>query len=284
VPATTANRTPNQKAETLTGRPYITYSEVKAYQTCPLKWFFQYRERAEPKQVSSAMMLGSSVHAAVQTYFQAMLEAETTPSLDELMKAYKQHWDSEAHGIPVQYGKDQTADTLEATARRMLEHFLASPYAKPEGEIIGIEESFRVHLAEDLPDLAGRVDMVTHQNGQLVITDFKTARSMWCDETAEENGEQLVLYSQGCEPIAQELKATIRVRFVILTKAQKAPKIEAREVTIHPDRIDRSKAIIRQVFKAMQSGITYPVPSPMNCSGCPFTGRCERWHRGHKEP
>lgn len=271
-------RSPSQQAELLTGRPYLTYSEVKTFQTCPLRWHFAYVEKAKPEQLSSAMLLGSCVHAAVQAYFQAMLGADILPTIDQLMETYHKHWTEESDGIPIQYGKSQDAQTLEATAKRMLEQFIASPYAKPEGRIIGIEESFKVHLAEDLPDLAGRVDMLTYQNGQLVITDFKTARSMWADETAEDNGEQLILYAQGCASIARELSATIAIRFVVITKT-KEPKIEAREVTVNPDRIDRSKTIIRQVFQAMQNGVAYPNPSPLNCSGCPFQERCARWHQ-----
>lgn len=271
-------RTPNQEAELLTGRPYLSYSEIKTFQTCPLKWRFQYVDKARPEQLSSAMLLGSCVHAAVQAYFQAMLGADQLPTIHQLMETYRAHWKEESDGAPIQYGKSQDAQILEATARRMLEQFIASPYAQAQGEIIGIEESFKVHLAEDLPDLAGRVDMLTYHNGQLVITDFKTARSMWADETAEDNGEQLILYAQGCEPIARELSATIAIRFVVITKT-KEPKIEAREVTVNPDRIERSKIIIRQVFKAMHHGVVYPNPSPMNCSGCSFQRRCAEWHK-----
>jgi putative RecB family exonuclease len=273
-----AVRTPKQEAELLTGRPYLTYSEIKTFQTCPLRWHYQYVEKAKPEQLSSAMLLGSSVHAAVQMFFQSKLSAEQPPSIEQMMEAYRANWQRESDGIPIQYGKGQTVQSLEATARRMLERFLASIYAQPKEEIIGIEESFKVHLADDLPDLAGRVDMVTYANGELIVTDYKTARSMWAEETAEDHGEQLVLYSQGMEPIARELKATIRVQFVIITKA-KEPKLEAREVTINADRFDRSRAITRQIFKAMCRGTIYPNPSPMNCSGCSFQNRCAGWHR-----
>ena len=165
---------------------------------------------------------------------------------------------------------------MEATARRMLETFMASEHAKPAGQIIGIEESFRIKLADNLPDLAGRVDMITHANDELVVTDFKTARSMWADETAEDRGEQLILYAQGCEPIARELDAKVKLQFVIITKT-KEPKVEAIPISIDPNRMDRSKRIITQVFTAMQTGVTYPVPSPMNCATCPFKKRCEAW-------
>ncbi len=272
------NRSPNDVAQALTGRPHVSYSEIKTYQNCPLKWHFQYVEKAKPEQLSGAMLLGSCVHAALEAFYQAMLASEPLPSIDQLMTVYRNHWVQEAKDIPIQFAKGQDATTLEATARRMLETFLGGEFALPEGKIIGIEESFTVTLAHDLPDLAGRVDMITHNNGELIITDFKTARSIPTEEDAEDQGEQLILYAKGCEPIARELGATIRLRFVYISKT-KEPRIEAMEVTIDNSRVERTKAVARQVYRAMKNNVVYPAPSPITCSGCSFASRCRDWHR-----
>jgi len=267
---------PNDIALAMTGRPYMSYSEISTFQACPLKWQFQYVDKAKQEQLSSAMILGSAVHAAIQVHMESLMAHDRPLTVDGLMDSYREHWKKESGTAPIQYAKGQDSSTMEATARRMLETFMASEHAKPAGQIIGIEESFRIKLADNLPDLAGRVDMITHANDELVVTDFKTARSMWADETAEDRGEQLILYAQGCEPIARELDAKVKLQFVIITKT-KEPKVEAIPISIDPNRMDRSKRIITQVFTAMQTGITYPVPSPMNCATCPFKKRCEAW-------
>lgn len=282
--ATTTTRsqpTPNAVAQALTGRPYVTYSELRAFRSCPLKWSYQYVEKAPMEQLSGAMLLGTCVHAAIQRMLEASMAAERPPSIDEMMEAYRQKWKLESAGLPVQYARGQDAATSEALARRMVEAFLASDLARPPGEIIGIEETFRVILSKDLPDLAGRVDLVSLADSVLTVTDFKTARSIPTEDAPEEQADQLLLYSQGCQPMAESLDARIRLRFVYIGKT-KEPKVEALEVPADADRITRSKRIIRQVFEAMQTGITYPSPSPMNCTGCPFRRRCERWHEQGK--
>ena len=269
---------PNDIAEMLTGRPHVSFSEISTYQACPLKWQFQYVEKATPESVSAAMLLGSCVHEVIHRHFEGVMADEQTPAIDELMGVYQARWDNESQSIPVQFAQKQDAESMTATARRMIEQFLASPHARPEGEIIGLEEPFRVGLDPDLPDLAGTVDMITRHGDELVVTDFKTARSMWTEESADDHAEQLTLYSQGCRPIARNLEALIRLQFIVITKT-KEPKVEAFRVDVDEDRVRRSKAIIRQVFRAMQTGVVYPAPSLMGCSGCPFQRRCGAWHR-----
>ncbi len=267
---------PNEIAQALTGRPHLSYSEIRTFQACPLKWHFQYVEQAEPEQISAAMVMGSSIHAAIEHHLACVLASDETPSLDQLMEVYRNRWQEEATTVPLQFGRSDTAESLNATARRMLEQFQASSYANPEDQIIGIEEPMRIRLADDLPDLAARVDLITLKEGELTITDFKTARSMWNPDTAEEHAEQLVLYGHTSGPMARSLGASMQLRFVVLTKA-KAPKINELPIQANPNRVARSTAVIRQVFQAMQSGNVYPAPSAMSCTGCPFQKRCEAW-------
>jgi putative RecB family exonuclease len=269
---------PNDIAEAMTGRRHISYSEVRTFQSCPLRWHFHYVEKATPESVSSALLLGASVHAAVELHFQSLLDALPAPTLDQLMTTYREAWTRESADVPVHFPKSHDADGLEVTARRMLEQFQASPWSRPTGQIVGVEEEFRIHLAQDLPDLVGRVDMITHdaERNELVITDFKTARSMYTEEAADDQAEQLILYAQGCEPIARDLNATVRLQFIVVTKT-KEPKVEAVPVAVDASLIARTRMIIRRVFQAMQSGTVYPVPSQFHCTGCPHQDRCSNW-------
>ena len=269
---------PNEIAQAMTGRSHISYSEVRTFQQCPLKWRFQYVDHAKPEHISAALVLGSGVHAGVELHFESLLAATEPPTIDQMMASFQECWEKEAADLPVKYPKGQDAESTAATARRMFEEFIVSPLATPTGVIIGIEESFKVKLADDLPHLAGRVDMITHEpeSNTLIITDFKTARSVWSQGHAEEQAEQLILYAQGCEPIARQLGATIQLRYVVVTKT-KQPKVDSITVAYDSTRSQRSRSVIRRVFRAMSLGIAYPVTSPLNCSCCPFTSHCAVW-------
>lgn len=275
---------PNQRMKAITGRDYVTYSEVATFQKCPLQWKFRYVDGARPEEISAALVLGSGVHAAVEHHFQAILQAGVLPVLPELIQVFDACWDSETKELPVAFAKGQDRDISRATAQRMIQCFMDSSHAVPDGRLVGIEESFRVVLADDLPDLMGRVDVVTWRDNELLITDYKTSRCMWAPETAQENADQLMLYSVGMQDLARTLSAEARIalRFVILTKT-KEPKIESLPVQLDADRLHRTRLTVRNVVSAMQQAnrhnTIYPSPSQMNCACCPFKQRCAGWHQ-----
>ena len=97
--------------------------------------------------------------------------------------------------------------------------------------------------------------------------------------TAEEHAGQLILYGEAVKPMAQELGLTVRLQFLVITKA-KTPKIELYPVPTDPDRVKRTQKVFERVFQDMQTGVVYPSPSVMNCSTCPFQQACAKWHRG----
>src|SRR5205085_1981696 len=84
----------------------------------------------------------------------------------------------------------------------------------------------------------------------------KTARSIPSEGGADELGEQLILYAQGCQPIAKQLGARITLRYVFISKI-KEPRVEALSVKLDEARVKRSCAIIRQVCRAMHAGIVF---------------------------
>ena len=50
-------------------------------------------------------------------------------------------------------------------------------------------------LVEGVPELYGRVDLLTEHADTLVVTDIKTSRGKWSQEQVQYSGEQLLLYS-----------------------------------------------------------------------------------------
>lgn len=270
--------TPNQIAEMVTGRPHLSYSEVRTFQTCPLKWYHQYVQRLKPERISSALLMGIGFHAGIELHFQSLMAAEPEPSLNALMDSYGQAWNQQSGNIPVAYGRGQDYESVANQARRMFETFQSSAYATVQGQIIGLEESFKVVLHPSLPDLAGRVDLLSYDqtSNVLYITDYKTSRSLWRSDQAREQSNQLMLYAEGCKALARDLGAEIKLRFVVVTKT-KDPKIEVIPIDFDPFEVNRSKGVLRAVFQAMLTGVTYPAPSPLSCTSCGYRRRCDEW-------
>jgi CRISPR/Cas system-associated exonuclease Cas4 (RecB family) len=70
----------------------------------------------------------------------------------------------------------------------------------------------------------------------------------------------------------------LRLQFAVIAKT-KAAALDCHEVTWSPRRIERTKQIVRQVWRAIEARHFYPAPSPMNCPTCPFREPCRAWPR-----
>ncbi len=135
----------------------------------------------------------------------------------------------------------------------MLTAFLKSPAASVQGRVLGVEEELRGTLVDGVPDLYGRVDLLTEDSDSLVVTDIKTSRGKWGQEQVEDSGEQLLLYSHLASEIAPGKK--IATRFLVLTKT-KEPVVEEHVREVEPAAVKRTLAGVERVWRAIAAGAT----------------------------
>ena len=269
----TSTNPANEVAKTLTGRDYISWSAISTFRSCPMKYKFRYIDALPEESFSSALVFGTGIHTAVEQHFQAALSGEEKPDVDRLMFAYRSAWlphDPDA----IQFGGTETRASLDALAAKMLTAFLASPAASVQGRVLGVEEEIRGMLVEGVPDLFGRVDLLTEDSDSLVITDIKTSRGKWGQEQVEDSGEQLLLYSHLASEISPEKK--IATRFLVLTKT-KEPVVEEHVREVEPVAVKRTLAGVERVWQAISGGHFYPAPSTMNCASCGYRVACRGW-------
>jgi len=259
-------------AERLTGRPYLSWSAVSTYLKCPLKYQYHYLDQLPEEFVSSNLIFGSAIHASLEAFFREQLAARQSLGIEALMAVYQESW-VETDLANVHFGKDEDRTGLGNLAERMLGAFLSSELSRPVGSIVGIEEQLQAPVIADCPDLLARLDLMVESEEALVITDFKTSRGRW--STAETNASegQLLIYH---ELIRMVTDKPIRLQFAVITKT-KQPDIELRTVEPDPQRIERIRRLIQNVWTSIQTGVFYPVPSAMNCPTCGYRDRCSRW-------
>ncbi len=254
-------------------RDYISYSSINTFRSCPLKYKFRYLDGLPEETVSSSLVFGSSIHSAVEYYFNQRMALEESPGLSDLLELYREYWQSNVSDS-IRFNKTESAESLETLAEKMLRTFLESDLAKPEGRIIGVEEEVRGILSDHLPDLLGRIDLLSETDDSVVIQDFKTARSVWDQDQADQSSEQLILYGELVRRFLPRKK--LKLRFAILTKTQ-TPKVQQLESSFDESRLEHTKHAFENVWSAIQAGHFYPNPSPMNCSGCGFRSACSAW-------
>ena len=280
APTPPLERPPNLLAKRITGRNYLSHSQISLMRTCARKFSFLYTEKAPPDFIPNSLIFGGSIHSALELWYRCKLEGLGV-TYEALLSAYHDGWrrqlekarEQAGGDVPVRFNKGQDVNTLHAMAGRMLTAFLASPLASPKGEIVGIEEQLRVVLDPELPDVLAKLDLVTETNGSLHVIDFKTSRSRWNEEKAREGADQLVLYAATVEKLSRSLGLPVKLHFAVLTK-HKTPQVQLLPVAVDPGRIGVLREGVAQVWQAIQSGNFYPSPSPMNCSTCPFKSKC----------
>ena len=223
-----------------TTRDYLSFSAIRSYQTCPLRYFFRYIAGLPEESVSASLVFGAAVHKAVEHHFRELLAGNKPPTLDALLSAYQSEW-RERETSGVKFGKDESEATLQTIGERMLTAFREHAVAKPGGTILAVEETLRGAVIPGLPDILGKVDLIVETPNELVISDWKTSRSRWSAEQVEEAGEQLLLYSELARDFAPG--KTIRVEFAVLTKT-KAVSIERYSLPVHPQQVTRTKRVV----------------------------------------
>jgi hypothetical protein len=59
----------NELAECFTGRPYISWSAISTYRTCPLKHYFRYIAGLPEESVSASLVFSQNLHAALEHHY-----------------------------------------------------------------------------------------------------------------------------------------------------------------------------------------------------------------------
>jgi hypothetical protein len=147
-PQTVARATPMREAsklaQRLTGRDYLSYSQLSTMRACPRKFSYVYIENVPQDFVSSSLIFGGAVHAALELFYRRRLEGLSCDHA-ALAAAWADGWQRQCRqspDVPIRFSKAETCDSLHALAERMLAAFLASPLAEPKGRSWGSRSSF----------------------------------------------------------------------------------------------------------------------------------------------
>jgi putative RecB family exonuclease len=252
---------------------HLSHSAIQLYRTCPLRFFFRYVRGLPEKTVSANMVMGGAIHAALEAHYRELLCGRDPLTLDDLLAAFWEHWESQA-GIEIRFNKGEDVNEVGRVAERILRAFQGSKLARPEGTIIGIEESVRGSVVPGVPELVARIDLILETASTIRVVDFKTARSSWGCEHLEDASDQLLLYHELLKPLAAG--KPMQLEFAVFTKTR-VPDIALHQVQADARQIERTKRVTERVWKGIELGLFYPNPSPLNCPTCPYRSACRAW-------
>jgi putative RecB family exonuclease len=260
-------------AELLGGRDYISYSAVRLYQACPLRYHFTYVAGLPEATVGSSLVVDEAFHACLLDHFEHLRTEGRPPDLDTLIDVFWTAW--HAHdGQTIVFNQGEGLAGVARLAERLLLAFQASDLARPVGLILGVREELHGAVVPGCPDLLACIDLLIDTGPALVLTDFRTSRSAWNVDRVEEAAPELLICHELVKPLAGG--RPVRIEFAVVTKT-KFPVLTRHEVQLDAHRVERAKVLVQSIWRGIEAGHFYPVPSPLNCTRCPFRDPCRAW-------
>jgi putative RecB family exonuclease len=165
----------------------LSYSQISAYESCPLSYKLQYIDRLEPK-AKWYFSFGDTLHKCAEYFFKAKLPSY--PTLEELLSFYDDNWKSEGwesiedETSHMAYGAQILSDFWDINSRDF-----KVPLATEKMFIVDIE-------GVKLRGYIDRLDKLA--TGGLAIVDYKSDKELFTKDYVE-NFFQLTLYQLACE-------------------------------------------------------------------------------------
>lgn len=189
--------------------PALSYSSVRAYLECPLRWKFLYVDRL-PETPRGYFSFGRTVHSVLEEMVRPLVipsarrtvsggtqrtldtwgtaGAPSPPgrlmSTEELLAAYARLWVRDGYGSP------EEEERYRATGRELLLRFHRK-LARTPPTPVSVEEHLEARW-DGIP-VHGYIDRIDRTpNGGLAIVDYKTSRELSAEDVRE--SDQLSMY------------------------------------------------------------------------------------------
>lgn len=265
-----------------TGKPHVSFSEVKCWKECTFRHKLTYIDKIEVGEPSPYLPFGTAVHAGCESLIETK-QVDREKIVAEFKEAWlKSNFDDPAW-IAKQPGwyKHEPVDKWVEWANNMWNDVLAFLDEEfPGWEIFKAEEE----LYEDIDDLQvkfkGFIDGVLKVpnkkgNGHVYwIIDWKTAQSYgWKREKKQDilMTAQLILYKHfWAKKHGIELE-DIRCGFILLKRGAKPGKIcELVPVSVGPKAVEKATKIVRSMISTVRRG--FYLKNRDSCTFCSYKG------------
>lgn len=247
-----------------TGKPHISYSEVKTWKECPWKHKLVYIDKIDLFKPNANVSFGTIVHAECETYLK-------TRQFDRarLEKTLRETWDKHQFADCEKWLKEGLflLDEIPAYLDITFENWTC----------ISAEHALYEPIENHDIKFKGFIDgMIRAKNKRgkdcLWVIDWKTSSSRgWRTEKKQDFlvQAQIALYKSYCSQKFEIDPKDIKCGFVLLKRGSKQGKsCELVEISAGPVMLEKSNKLVSSMINGVMSGIA--VKNRMSCTYCDF--------------
>jgi len=254
-------------------RPHLSYSAIRSYLMCPMKYWHNYQNKSEPSHRPLALVLGSAVHQALAAYYTHCKTTGMKISPDELLDVFRDTIDRELdRPVPIKLPDDGDAGGMLDQGVAMLQVFWEKADVP---EVIAVEQAFAVPLFDpttgeqfDFP-LIGAMDLLVRHKGKPLIIEHKTSARRYAGWQLELEMQPSV-YKYAAEQLGF---GDADLTYQILLKA-KTPAIQHCKIKRTPAQIREMLETFSAIVKAIDAGHFWKNRS-WACSDCQYAWLCD---------
>jgi putative RecB family exonuclease len=252
--------------ETLAPTPSNTYSfsRVKCFQQCPLRYRFRYLEGRKEAFRSIESFLGSTVHDVLEWLYTRRGDGD---DLDEaaILEEFARRWtDGRDRTVAVIRVKDGDDDYLRL-GREMLSRFFNETFTRDLSQTVSLEQRLSMRLSDTVlftgfADRVGRTD-----KGRLFVIDYKTSRTEG-DESEFSEGLQAPLYAACVLDHHADDEALAGYHYLRRGTTRWQP--------VDRDRARQLMQRFLQIVEEVEAANEFPARPGVLCSWCGFNAIC----------
>lgn len=241
-----------------------SFSRIKCFQQCPLRYRFRYLEGRKEAFRSIESFLGSTVHDVLEWLY-AQRDGGTDPDEGAILEEFARRWTE---------GRDRTVAVIRINndddeyirlGREMLTRFFNETFTRDQSRTVSLEQRLSKRLSDAVlftgfADRIGRTD-----KGRLFVIDYKTSKSEG-DGSEFSEGLQAPLYAACVLDHHDDDEALAGYHYLRhgTTRWQQVDRDRARQL------VDRFLELVSEVEAAGD----FPARPGVLCAWCGFNAIC----------
>lgn len=247
-----------------TPRNQFSFSRVKTYHQCPLRYRYRYLKGLKEAFRSIESYLGNMVHDVLEWMYEER-ERTASPPLEPALQLLADRWTA---GLNEEITVIRCSDRVGAyliTGREMLERFHKGTFRKDRSQTIALEQRLNHKLTDEIV-FTGFADRIGRtETGRLFVVDYKTSKKEG-DASEFSEGLQAPLYA-ACAMRSNDDKEALAGYHYLRHESTSWQSVDA-------DRAQQLLDRFQQLAAGVNSATEFEPRPGILCAWCGFNAIC----------